>query len=354
MRAQIICLSALLLASTGAASTQDVVIGVAAPFDEAMQPLGDQLRGGAELATLAVGAGLEVADDGCSPEGGEAAARRLVAAGVDAVVGFVCTEAIEAAMPVFAASGIPVITPGVRTDSLTDRRERTGWPVYRLAPRADAERAAVARLIPQAWREELFAIIDDGTIYGRELAETLRFAAEEAGLQPVFVDTFRPQLDNQIGLVGRLRRAGATHVFAGGDREDIAIMARDAASLDYDLTIAGGEALRAIGGQVALEAGVYMVAPPDWARIADPAVLGDFSEAGIAPDGYAVPAYAAVQVAAAAIDQAEDGGRSLTEVLSSSVFRTIIGEIAFNANGDLVEDVYGLYRFDGRNFQPVE
>ncbi len=73
----------------------------------------------------------------------------------------------------------------------------------------------------------------------------MRAAAEQAGLKPVFVDTFRPQLDNQIGLVGRLRKAGATHVFAGGDRDDIAIMARDAAELGVPLVIAGGETLRA-------------------------------------------------------------------------------------------------------------
>ena len=55
------------------------------------------------------------------------------------VVGFLCTEAIEAAMPILKDAGIPVITVGVRTDSLTDRKVKTGWPVFRLAPRADAE-----------------------------------------------------------------------------------------------------------------------------------------------------------------------------------------------------------------------
>ena len=98
----------------------------------------------------------------------------------------------------------------------------------------------------------MFAIVDDGTIYGRELAETFRAAAEQAALKPVFVDTFRPQLDNQIGLVGRLQKAGATHVFVGGDRDDIAIMGRDAAQLDAGIVFAGGETLRAPPGDVPL------------------------------------------------------------------------------------------------------
>ena len=93
---------------------------------------------------------------------------------------------------------------------------RTGWPVWRLGPRGDDERNAAASLLAKLWRDDPFAIVDDGTIYGRELAETVRSAAEQAVLKPVFIDTYRPDSDNQIGLVGRLKRAGATQVFVGG------------------------------------------------------------------------------------------------------------------------------------------
>jgi hypothetical protein len=68
-------------------------------------------------------------------------------------VGFLCGEALEAALPILKQAGIPVITIGVRTNSLTDNREKTGWPIYRLAPRADGEAAAVNRIIPALWRE---------------------------------------------------------------------------------------------------------------------------------------------------------------------------------------------------------
>ncbi|TIM23407.1 MAG: hypothetical protein E5Y74_06015, partial [Mesorhizobium sp.] len=145
----------------------------------------------------------------------------------------------QAAMPILKDAGIPVITIGVRTESLTDRRAKTGWPVYRLGPRGDDERNAIASALTHLWQNELFAIIDDGTIYGREIVETLRAAAEQAALKPVFVDTFRPQLDNQIGMIGRLKKAGATHVFAGGDGDDIAIMGRDAAQLQAGIVFAG-------------------------------------------------------------------------------------------------------------------
>ncbi len=55
----------------------------------------------------------------------------------------------------------------------------------------------------------------------------------------MLVDTYRPQLENQIGLAGRLRRAGADAVFVGGERDDAAILARDAAGLGMTIECRG-------------------------------------------------------------------------------------------------------------------
>ncbi len=301
------------------------------------------MRAGAEEAAAALGATLVIETEDCTAPGGEQAARRLVGAGIDAVVGFLCTEAIEAALPILTEADIPAIATGIRTDSLTDRRERTGWQIFRLGPRADGERDAAARYVVENWRDVLFAIVDDGTIYGREIAETVRIAAEESGLVPVFIDTFRPQLDNQIGLIGRLRRSGATHVFVGGDREDIAIMARDADGLDYDLTIAGGEALRAATGQAELTDGILMIASQG-------AELDRNLETPVERIGYFFPTHAAVEIAAEAASQ----GDRLAEIIALKRFDTIIGPVAFDAKGDMMGTQYRTYRFDGSQFLPSD
>ena len=344
-------------AASGGAYALEMRIGLSAPLSETADRLGMQLRQGVETAAAGMERheiSLEIADDRCSAEGGAAAARRFAEERVSVVVGFLCTESIEAALPILKDAGIPVITPGVRTDSLTDGREKTGWPVYRLAPRADEEQKAVAEIITDHWRNEHFAIIDDGTIYGRNLAENLRAAAELQGLKPVFIDTFRPQLDNQIGLVGRLRKAGATHVFVGGDRSDIAIIARDAASLDYELAIAGGEALRSEGDAVPLARGVLMIGLPLPADIASKDALEALKAANIMPDGYVIPGYAALQVAAEALEQAEVQEKPLTEVLSSAEFETALGPVSFDEKGDLTQNPYRLFRFDGTEFVEVQ
>lgn len=342
-----------LFAFATAAQADMLRIGFAAPLNGPTALLGAQMRNGAAIAAERNGAELIAADDECSAEGGEAAARGLVERQAEIVVGFLCSEAIEAALPVLTDAGIAIITPGVRANGLTDGRVRSGWQIWRTAPRADAEAEAVARILPRAWRTEHFAIVDDGTIHGRELAEALRLAVEMAGLRPVFMDTFRPQMENQIGLVGRLARAGASHVFVGGDRDDIAIMARDAAGLGHSITFAGGEALRA-AGEIPLAEGTLMIALPEWSDMLDEEAAARFATADVVPEGYVVPAYAAVEVAVQALERVRAGNAPVAEILARGSFDTLVGPISFDAKGDLAASPFILQRYDGERFLPIE
>jgi branched-chain amino acid transport system substrate-binding protein len=334
------------------ASAAELRIGVVAPFTGPSARLGEQVKVGAEAAasTANPAPSLDAVDDGCSADGGTAAANKLVADKVEVAIGFLCTESLEAAMPILKDAGIPVITVGVRTNSLTDKKMKTGWPVFRLAPRADEEGLAVSKILVELWRDQLFAIIDDGTIYGRELAETLRSDAERAGLSPVYVDQFRPQLDNQRALAGRLRKAGATHVFVGGDLEDIAVLGRDAAAMDYQLTIAGGESLRSAAFDVPLQPGTLMIGLPEWADIASPAAIAAIKARGAEAEGYALPAFAAIEVAIKAEAESEEYGAPLVDSIGKGSFDTAVGKVSFDLKGDLPFNPYRLFRFDGKKF----
>lgn len=339
-------------ALAGYAHAETMRIGVSAPLSGPSSVLGAQVRDGARAAAGDV-VTLDIADDACTAEGGAQVAKRFAEAKMQAVIGFLCGDAIEAALPILKDAGIPVITIGVRTDSLTDRRGKTGWPVFRLGPRADGEHDAAGRLLTKLWRNELFAIIDDGTIYGRELAGSFRTATEQDGLKPVFNDTYRPQLDNQIALVGRLRKAEATHVFVGGDSDDIAVMARDASKIGADVIFAGGETLRAAPGPVPLAKGTLMVGLPEWQDITNAAVLAKLKASGMVPEGYVLPAYAAIEIARAALSEAGSADR-LEEALTERDFQTAIGPVKFGGKGDLSENPYGVFRYDGTRFVPME
>lgn len=342
---------------TGAAAAEPVVIGVSAPLSGPSGLLGRQIEAGARAAGKLAGADrlqIETVDDGCTAQGGSAGAARLVGLKARVVIGYLCTEALAAAMPAFKDAGIPVITVGARQNGVTDQREKTGWPVVRLCPRADGERDAAGSILADLWRDKLFAIVDDGTIYGRELAESVRAAAEAGQLKPVFTDTFRPGGENQAGLVGRLARAGATHVFAGGDREDIAVMTRDAARLPAGIVFAGGEALRADAGVVGLAAGTLMIGLPEWAEEADPAAIAAIRGENALPEGYALPAFAAVEIAVKALSETKAEPLPAMQMFLGRTFGTAIGPVGFDGKGDLAQNPYRLFRFDGSRFVAEE
>lgn len=343
-----------LSAALAASAAQAQVVGVAAPLSGPSALLGAQIREGAEAAAAKTGATIEIGDDACSAEGGADVARRFIAAKVAIVTGFLCTESIEAALPLLKDAGIAVIATGIRTNSLTDQRTRTGWPVVRLSPRADDEIEAAADILGERWRGDLFAIVDDGTIYSRELAEGFRLSIEQKGLKAVFIDTFRPQLDNQIGLAGRLRKSGATHVFVAGDRTDIAILGRDAAEIGYPVTIAGGEVLRAAAEGLDLAAGTLMIALPEWSENADPQVVAAFRARTVEPEGYVLPAYASIEIAVQAANAASVTGTTAFEALGAQEFQTIFGPVGFDDKGDRTDNPYRLYRYDGGVFIETE
>ncbi|RUT90364.1 ABC transporter substrate-binding protein, partial [Mesorhizobium sp. USDA-HM6] len=143
-------------------------------------------------------------------------------------------------------------------------------------------------------------------------------------------------------------------VFAGGDGDDIAIMGRDAAQLDVGITFAGGETLRTPTGDVPYAVGTLMIALPEWAEVADRKVVQAFGERKIVTDGYTLPAYAAVEVAKAAAADAESSGKSLADALIAHDFATAIGTIRFDEKGDLSQNPFRAFRFDGSRFAPLE
>lgn len=346
----------LSLALCTMAWSEELVIGIAVPLSGPFMQLGQQIQRGADTASSLRTdevIQLRILDDSCSSEGGLEVAHSLVETGVGAVVGFVCTAAMEAALPVLAKAGIPVLTPAVRTASVTSGSETEKSLVFRLAPRTSDEVDAVSNILIRRWRNAFFAIVDDGTIYGRELAEGFRLRARDAGLDPVFVDGFRPQQDSQAGLVRRLRKAGATHVFVGGDRDDVAVIAQDAERLGLELEIAAGEALRAAPGPVDIKPGVLMIGLPDWKEISEQAILADFELEEAATDGYMLPAFAATQIAAEALLEARESKRQIPEILASTSYSTIIGPVAFRADGELSKNPFRLFRFNGTRFVKV-
>ncbi|MFN7103223.1 MAG: branched-chain amino acid ABC transporter substrate-binding protein [Pseudorhizobium sp.] len=328
-------------------------IGVVAPTSGPYALLGAQAIAGARAAADATGDTLVEINEDCEAGAPTAVAQRLIEAGAAAAIGFLCVETLSGALPQLATAGIPAVTLSVRSTILMEDALRENWPLFRLSPADGDEAERISEVILERWSAEPIALIDDGTIYGRELTSSVRRQIESGGLTPVFVDTYRPSQEQQVALVRRLAQAGATRIFVGGDRNDIAIIARDAAEENIPLQILGGDTMRAANRPVALRDGVMAVALPDYsAQPSATDAAATLRSASVEPEGYALPAYAAVQIVGQAV--AAGSTQPLTEVLLATQFQSAIGPVDFDERHELAHNPLSLQEWRGNRFVTID
>ena len=255
-------------------------------------------------------------------------------------------------MPALAEAGIPALTLSVRSDILMEDALKKKWPFFRLVPSAKAEAAKVTEIILSRWKNEPLGLIEDGTIHGRELVESVRSALAEIGLTPTFSDTYRPAQEQQVSLVRRLAKSGATHVFTGGDRADTAIIARDAASEQVALTLMGGEALDAANQPVPLANGILAVALPDYATPAGRQGHGGCHDGGKTAAG-GLRCFLHLQLFrfwSKPSDQAGKDSSPVLAALAKGPYQIVLGPIRFNANHELADNPYRLLEWQNNRF----
>lgn len=335
--------AALLLTVCGTADASAAVIGVVAPQSGTFAVLGEQITSGAKAAAGLAGNSVIVIDEPCDTNAKPQIAEKLAAAKAEIAIGFLCGETITEAMPGMKERGIPAITVSVRSEIAMEDAMRDGWPLFRLAPSDRQEADAITSAILERWADEAIALVDDGTIRSRELTAAVRAALEKNGLDPIFTDTYRPGEDKQVALVRRLKKVGATHVFVAGDRSDIAVIANDAKADNIDMTFFGGDAMRAADGQTPLPDGVLGVVLPNYSSLPEASkAAAAIRDNGSEPEGYALPAYAAAEIASAALSDAEGSKRPVTDALLNTSFGTAIGKVGFADDHDLAENPFRL------------
>ena len=341
--------SALLAASPAPAA--GLTIAVVAPDAGPLAILGQQVRDGARVAAEANGDTIVEIPEGCDEKDGDGIAKAILSANAAAAVGFLCTEGLSAALPALAEAKVPAITLSVRSGILMEDALRKTWPLFRLAPGPKAEADKAVEVITRDWKAEPFALIDDGTIHARELVETIRLRLEEVGMKAAFVDTYRPAQEQQLTLVRRLSQTGVTRVFVGGDRTDVAVIARDAKAEKTPLALLGGEALVGADSTVPMTDGVEAIALPDFQlQPAGKEIAAAMLARDIVAEGYVLPAHAAVAALAAA---AAEGG-DLAAALAGGRFTTAIGPLAFGADHELAGNPYRLLVWRAGAFVPAD
>ena len=240
----LVCGLCFLTLSNTVASAQKIAIF--APLSGDYAELGQKFRIGAELAVQKFGNRfqLEFIDDACDPDVALQGYKSLPIDQIVLIGGFLCNDAAIAVATASVGTGIPIVVNAASSIRLIKDRKREQWNLWRVAPGDDYPVKMAAQAIRQNWRQTPYAIVDDGTIYGRAFTDTLRLYMNELGLAPQFSDTFRAAQSTQAGLLRRLERSGITAVLiASTSTEDLFTIARDMNRLKINLELITTEAM---------------------------------------------------------------------------------------------------------------
>ena len=343
--------------SSATKSNAEMAIGILTDLSGKASLLGKQIELGVRLAGQAAGnenpsidLRLEVQDSACDPHQAQKAAVKLLLLNVSVVVGPICNKAMYAAIKVLSPSGITVISPFIRASRIARGRKKQNWRVYTLASNAKAEAGAIAKLLLERWQGKAYAIADDGSIYGRGLADQFRTLAELSGQKPVALANYRPLQSNQISMLRRLAKSGLEALFVGGDAVDIAQIARDVKKLGLDIEIAGGESLSLLpyeDNALSIPQGVLAVMPVEPNRYqAAAGLVSKLKRQNIDSEGGIIPGYAMMQIAVAA---AKSGKTNI----DGQEFDTILGSVKFSKDGYASAFPYQLHVWRDGGIKPL-
>ena len=345
-----------------AGAAEPLKIGLAAPLSGPDAGFGQGARLGAEQAVAEINRTggvlgrrllLVVQDDAADPKQAAATARRFAESGVRFVIGHLTSGAAAAASSVYEEAGIVSLTPGATWAPLT---RRGAGLLFRLSG-SDAQQGALGgTLLAERFPAKPTAIVHDKTSFGRALAdEAARALRARGGQERLFEGVSRDDRET-AALVAKLRALGIEAIYFGGLSAPAAGLIRAMREAGLTATVIGSDGLldkdfAQVAGPGA--EGTLMTLAPAPPRLPEPRGAAKAPRSAEA-EMFAAGAYAAVEVIRRGIEGARSAepARVAAFLHGGAPLRTVLGEIAFDARGDLTRPPFTVYAWrklpDGR------
>jgi branched-chain amino acid transport system substrate-binding protein len=332
-----------------------VKLGVAGPITGPGASFGAQLTHGVEQAAEDInGSGgilgqpitLEVGDDVSDPKQGVSVANKFVGDDVKFVIGHFNSGVTIPASEVYSDNGILFVTPAATNPKVTDRGL---WDAFRTCGRDDQQGKLWAAYALANLNGKKIAILHDKTTYGKGLADAARGLMNDGGMKEVLYDGVNVGEKDYSAVVSKVKAAGADYLMWGGMHTEGGLIVRQMRDQGMDTVMISGDAIAnaefaSLGGP-GVE-GTLMSFGPDPRN--DPAakdVVTRFRAKGFEPEAYTLYSYAAVQIIKQAAEKANSlDPKNVAEVMHSGViFKTVIGDIAYDKKGDRTNADYVMY-----------
>ena len=346
------------------AAQAEIVIATAGPMTGQYASFGEQMARGAALAVQDLNAAggvlgeqvqIVVGDDACDPRQAVSVANQMVNDGVVFMAGHFCSGSSIPASQVYTEEGILQISPASTNPALTDDG---GDNVFRVCGRDDQQGLIAAEYLADNFSNANIAIVHDKTAYGKGLADATRESLNAAGVTETLYEAYTAGESDYSALVSKLKSEGIDVLYVGGYHTEAGLMVRQMRDQGMDTQLISGDALVtdeywSITGDAG-EGTLMTFGPDPRAFPAAQQVVAKSRAQGYEPEGYTLYTYAAIQVWAQAVEEAGSVDLdAVIDALNSNTFTTVLGDITFDGNGDILQPAYVWYEWSGGTYGEI-
>ena len=334
----------------------DVTIALVAPLTGSTANMGEQMRYGAEQAVEDINAKggvlgqkiiLKEFDDACDPKQAVTAANRTVSENIKFVVGHYCSGAALAAEPIYLENETLIVSPVVSHPKFTEDADTFA---FRIGFRTNWQAAAIAGYILKHFRDKNVAILNDKGSYGEMVAKSVKELLNRDGKQEILYDSFNAGEKDYSAIVTLLKQKQAEVLVIGGYHTEVGLIARQLREQNLPEVVMTGSALMthelwAITGKAG-EGILFTFGPDPRKRIEAKAAVASLRKGGYEPEGHTMYTYAAVQTIAQGIAAAGNvHTRAVAGALRQGTFPTVVGNLRFDAKGDIEHPEIVMYKW---------
>ena len=376
------------LAPSASAAEQVVKIGIDASLTGGDAHSAELVSNGAKMAIDQANAnhtvkGVKfeawVLDDGTATAGqydpAQAAinARKFVADKmVVGEVGPQMSGAAKAMIPIASWGDLTMITESATNPAMTDPMNKAqyqpaGKPVFFRTVATDAYQGPyLANYFADVLKVKTLYVLDDSGAYGAGIADSFQAQAAKKGIKILGRDKLDPKAADYSAVFTKIKEMNPDALFYGGVLQAGVKVVKEAYDYIPKAVKGGGDGIIEAemftgAGYPAAEGWYGTQASP---HVTDDAMLKDWiakykAKFNMAPDDYTVTAYDATTVIIDAVAKLKDAGKPITranvrETIASGKFKTLQGDVAFDANGDIQDKVISIFQAHQNKTCPLD
>ena len=347
-----------------------VKIGSASPLTGPQAHIGTDIRNGVQLAIEdANAANIEIGgrkvkfeliadDDEANPTKATTVAQKLVDAKVAAVVGHFNSGASIPASKIYADAGIPQISPSSTNPKYTLQGFKTA---FRVVAHDDQQGPTLGRYAVGTVKAKSVAIIDDSTAYGQGIADAFETTVKAAGVKVLTREHTTDKDTDFKAILTKIKGRKPDLIMFGGIDPQAGPMVKQMAQLGIKAKFMGGDGIQTpnfikLGGDAAEGVMASIPGLPKEQMPGGKAFLEKYkAKFNAEVELYAPMGYDAVMVFIDAMKRAgsTEPAKFLPEV-GKTRYQGVIGPIAFDDKGDLVNGPITIYVVKGGKWDALE